>query len=213
MDIKVAFVFDKKNTWIFDFFNSHKFDMENYSFSYLFDMSEVCDFDIVILLGQTKIFPNDFLKRNKLNLVVHESDLPRGKGFAPVQWQLLKGSSEITVSLIEAAEKFDSGDILNQSTIKFDGTELYDEIREKQATGSIEIISDFLKSYPNISRTKQTGSESFYPKRTLDDGELDISKTIEENFNLLRVGNNDDWPSFFYHKGVKYILKIFKEKK
>ena len=176
-------------------------------------MSEVCDFDIVILLGQTKIFPNDFLKRNKLNLVVHESDLPRGKGFAPVQWQLLKGSSEITVSLIEAAEKFDSGDILNQSTIKFDGTELYDEIREKQATGSIEIISDFLKSYPNISRTKQTGSESFYPKRTLDDGELDISKTIEENFNLLRVGNNDDWPSFFYHKGVKYILKIFKEKK
>ena len=29
------------------------------------------------------------------------------------------------------------------------------------------------------------------------DGELDISKKIQENFNLLRVGNNDAWPSFF----------------
>ena len=49
------------------------------------------------------------------------------------------------------------------------------------------------------------------PKRTWADGELDINKTIKDNFNLLRVGNNDAWPSFFYHKGTKYILKIFKD--
>ena len=137
--------------------------------------------------------------------------MPKGKGFAPVQWQLLEGCSEITVSLIEAAEKFDSGDIFQQLKIVFDGTELYEEIREKQAIATIDIISDFLISYPNISCSKQIGEESFYPKRTLADGELDISKTIQENFNLLRVGNNDAWPSFFYYKGVKYILKIFKD--
>ena len=74
----------------------------------------------------------------------------------------------------------------------------------------LDIISEFLTSYPNISRSKQIGEESFYPKRTLADGELDISKTIQENFNLLRVGNNDAWPSFFYFKGVKYVLKISK---
>jgi methionyl-tRNA formyltransferase len=145
-------------------------------------------------------------------LVVHESDLPKGKGYAPIQWQLLEGRSEITISLIEAAKKFDSGDILHQLKIVFDGTELYDEIREKQAIASIDIISDFLTSYPSISRSKQIGNESYYPKRTLADGELDISKTIKENLNLLRIGNNDEWPSFFYYNGVKYILKIFKEK-
>ena len=79
-----------------------------------------------------------------------------------MQWQLLEGCSEITVSLIEATERFDSGDILNQSTILFDGTELYGEI-DKQALHR-SIISDFLKSYPNISRSKQTGNESFYQK-------------------------------------------------
>lgn len=212
MDIKVAFLFDQKNSWIFEFFNNHKFNTENYTFSYFFDANEVCDFDIVFLLGYTEILTNDFLQRNKLNLVVHESDLPKGKGYAPVQWQLLEGRSEITISLIEAAKKFDSGDIFHQLKIIFDGTELYDEIREKQAVASIDIISDFLTSYPNISRSKQIGNESYYPKRTLADGELDISKTIQENLNLLRIGNNEAWPSFFYYKGVKYILKIFKEK-
>lgn len=212
MDIKVAFLFDQKNSWIFEFFNNHKFNTENYTFSYFFDANEVCDFDIVFLLGYTEILTNDFLQRNKLNLVVHESDLPKGKGYAPIQWQLLEGRSEITISLIEAAKKFDSGDIFHQLKIIFDGTELYDEIREKQAVASIDIISDFLTSYPNISRSKQIGNESYYPKRTLADGELDISKTIQENLNLLRIGNNEAWPSFFYYKGVKYILKIFKEK-
>jgi len=77
-------------------------------------------------------------------------------------------------------------------------------------TGSIrQLLKErIVKANP---RRKLTAEESFYPKRTLADGELDISKTIQENFNLLRVGNNDAWPSFFYYKGVKYILKIFKD--
>ena len=212
MDITVALLFDQKNSWIFEFFRGHKFDKENYTFSFLFDADKVSDFDIVFLLGYTKILSNNFLQRNKLTLVVHESNLPEGKGFAPVQWQLLEGRSEIKVSLIEVSEKLDGGDIFHQLKIVFDGTELYDEIREKQAIASINIISEFLAAYPNISRSKQVGTESFYPKRTAADGELDISKTIQENFNLLRVGNNDAWPSFFYYKGVKYVLKIFKEK-
>ena len=170
MNIKVAFIFDKKNSWIYEFFRSHKFDLENYTFSYLFDSNEAHGFDVIFLLGYTSILSNDFLQRNKLNLVVHESDLPKGKGFAPVQWQLLEGYSEITVSLIEATEKFDSGDIFHQLKIIFDGTELYDEIREKQALATINIISEFLTCYPNISRSKQIGEESFYPKRTLADG-------------------------------------------
>ena len=211
MSNKVALLFDKKNNWIYDFFKNRKFEFENYLISNLFNADEVSDFDIVFLLGYTKILPNEFLQRNKLILVVHESALPKGKGFAPIQWQLLEGHSEIKVSLIEASEKVDSGDIFLQLIVAFDGTELYEEIREKQAMASIDIISEFLKLYPNVARTKQVGNESYYPKRKLADGELDISKTLQENFNLLRVGNNDAWPSFFYFKGIKYVLKISKE--
>jgi len=206
----VALLFDKDNNWIYDFFKNRKLEFKNYSINNFFRADEVLDFDIVFLLGYTKILSNEFLQCNKLTLVVHESDLPKGKGFAPIQWQLLEGQSEIKVSLIEATDNVDSGDIFLQSIITFDGTEIYEEIREKQAIATINIISEFLKLYPNITRTKQVGNETFYPKRKSADGELDISKTLQENFNLLRVGNNDAWPSFFYFKGVKYVLKISK---
>ncbi len=39
-------------------------------------------------LGCSKIAGPDVLNRNKYNLVVHESALPKGKGFAPVAWQI-----------------------------------------------------------------------------------------------------------------------------
>ena len=73
MDKRVAFLFDRKNSWIYKFFRTHKFDQENYTFSYLFDADEVCGFDVVFLLGYTAILSDDFLQRNSLNLVVHES--------------------------------------------------------------------------------------------------------------------------------------------
>ena len=143
MSYSVALVFDKDNNWIYDFFKNIKFEFKNYSISKFFRADEVLGFDIVFLLGHTKILPSEFLQRNKLTLVVHASDLPKGKGFAPIQWQLLEGQNEIKVSLIEAAENVDSGDIFLQSIITFDGTELYKEIREKQAIATINIISEF----------------------------------------------------------------------
>ena len=210
MQTKIAFLFDRKNSWIYDFLKDFNFD--GYFFKIFFNYEEVIGFDVVFLLGYTTILPKHFLKKNKLTLVVHESDLPKGKGFAPIQWQILEGISHIKISLIEASEDVDSGDIYLQSQINFDGTELYQEIREKQARATIDIIKEFLSLYPHINPRKQYGNESFYRRREKKDSELKISKTIEENFNLLRISNNDDWPAFFYFKGAKYILKIYKEK-
>ena len=209
MRTKAALLFDRKNSWIYDFLKD--FNFEGCFLKTFFHYEEVSGFDVVFLLGYTRILPKHFLRKNKLTLVVHESDLPQGKGFSPIQWQILKGISHIKISLIEAAQDVDSGDIYLQSQINFDGTELYQEIREKQAKATIEIIIEFLKLYPNINPRKQCGKQSFYPRREKKDSELKISSTLEENFNLLRISNNDEWPAFFYYKGIKYILKIYKE--
>ena len=211
MKFKVAFLFDKNNEWIYNFYTKYKFYKDNFLILDFFDYEDIEDFDIVFILGYTRILPSQFLKKNRLNLVVHESDLPKGKGFSPIQWQLLEGKSEIKITLIEATNEVDSGDIFLQKKLVFKGTELYEEIREIQAKGTFSIINEFLENYPNIKQKKQVGTESFYPRRTKDDGELDISKTIEENFNLMRIGNNQSWPSFFYYKGNKFIINIFKE--
>ena len=43
-----------------------------------------------------------------------------------------------------------------------------------------------------------------------EDSLLDFNKTITEQFNLLRVVDNDKYPAFFENQGEKYFLKITK---
>ena len=43
------------------------------------------------MLGCTRIISKEKLILNQHNLVVHESGLPKGRGFAPMTWQILKG--------------------------------------------------------------------------------------------------------------------------
>ncbi len=47
----------------------------------------------------------------------------------------------------------------------------------------------------------------------LINGKLDINLSLKKQFNLLRIGNNDQWPSYFILNGNKYILKIYKKEK
>ena len=45
--------------------------------------------------GLYKNLPKGLLNRNRYNFVVHESDLPKGRGFAPVSWTILEDGKEI----------------------------------------------------------------------------------------------------------------------
>lgn len=164
--------------------------------------------DVLVLLSCEKILKNFDL--NRYNLVVHASDLPKGRGWSPLTWQILEGKNEITLTLFEAAEKVDSGLIYMKDTVVFEGHELIDELRKKIGEKSNEMILSFISSYPNITGYKQKGEPTFYPKRSAKDSELDVNKTIAEQFNLLRVADKERYPAFFYFKGHKYLIKIEK---
>jgi len=207
----VTFLLDRKNNWLESYIiESPVFeDSQTFNYSISHDHQSVRGQDIVFILGYTRILGGAFLKKNSLNLVVHESDLPKGKGFSPVQWQILDGSKIIPVCLIEAVNKVDSGDIFCRHQFELTDYELYEEIRMKQAQATVEIINKFLLSYPNYTREKQLGEPKYYPRRTAKDGELHLDRTIRQQFNLLRIGSNDGWPSFFVLDGRKYIVKIY----
>jgi len=187
----------------------HVLDSDRYDFKIELDHTKVADQDVVFILGYTRILDNSFLKRNRLNLVIHESNLPEGKGFAPVQWQILEGKNEIPICLIEAIGEVDAGDIILQSEFSIQEHDLDDEIRTKQAKASFDLVDIFLKDYPEFNRTPQSGDSSFYERRRGKHNELDIDKSIREQFNLLRIANNKSWPSFFVIDGKKYILRIY----
>ena len=206
---KFSILLDKSNDWLSKHLINLNLEENNININIIYNTKNLIKSDVLFILGHTKILDQNILNKNKLNLVVHESNLPNGRGFSPIQWQLLDGKKKITVCLIEAKKKFDSGDIILRSKIIFNGTELYEEIRLKQAKVTIELIKKFAVNYPNFKRIKQKGKATYFSRRLLKDSELNIKKTILENFNLLRIGNNEAWPSYFIYKNKKYILKIF----
>lgn len=166
--------------------------------------------DVCFLLGCTRIVSSRALLRNQLNLVVHESKLPSGKGFAPMAWQILEGKNKIIFSLIEAHNSVDSGDIWLQSALELKGTELCDEWRDLQGKKTIDLCLSFIEQFDSLNPVKQIGDESFFQRRTPKDSELDTSKSIDELFPLLRVVDNFRYPAFFYKNGVRYEIKIEK---
>ena len=102
---------------------------------------EACDLpdgEICFLLSFTEILSAELLDRHAHNLVVHESALPTGRGWSPLTWQVLEGTSVIPVALIEAAEEVDSGPIYLEDHIELRGDEIVDDLRRAQAsTGDI----------------------------------------------------------------------------
>lgn len=211
--VKVGFLFDRDNDWIRRELGGLKW-MPEFSLRYecieSFDIGDVTGIDVLFILGYTKILPEKFLASNGLNLVIHESALPLGRGFSPVQWQILEGSNEIPVCLIEAVSPVDSGEIYGTTSIKLDGHELMPEIRLAQANATKELIISFLSKFPECSKTVQTGNATHYRRRSREDDRLEPDKTIKAQFNQLRIADNELYPVYFEIDGVRYLLRITK---
>ena len=92
----------------------------------------------------------------------------------------------------------DSGPIYLKSHMRFKGSELFAQFKDIQAVATIKLCREFIESYPAVlsDAGEQHGESSFYVKRTPSDSQLDSSKSIREQFNLLRVADNSAYPAF-----------------
>lgn len=207
----IQILIDNPNSWFWEYIEEFKNELINLGyFCFVRNQhSQIIKGDILILLSCEMIFKN--LSLNKYNLVIHESSLPKGKGWSPLTWQVLEGKQKIPITLFEAGMNIDDGDIYFQDFISLTGLELIDELRNKQSNSSFELIKKFLRT-KNPKRKKQTGFSTYYKKRTPADSELDLNKSLRENFNLLRVVDNDRYPAFFRIENQKYKLTIEKIK-
>lgn len=207
----VQILVDNSNSWIFPYAKElvSLLRKQNHESQLILEASDVMSGDVLCLLGCEKIFKR--LDLNTYNLVVHESNLPEGKGWSPLTWQILEGKNQIPVTLFEAKEEIDAGEIYSQEIIKLEGTELLPEIKDKQGVVTQKLIMNFIDKIPNVVGCPQKGNSTFYPKRTSKDSQLNPDKSIAEQFDQLRVCDNERYPAFFIIQNKKYIIKIYKE--
>jgi methionyl-tRNA formyltransferase len=212
--MKITLVTDNPNSWIIPYVKKLKTSIaKRHQVKWVSSHDKIMHGDIAFYLSCGQIVKPSTLKMHKHNLVVHESALPKGKGWAPLNWQILEGKNTIAITLFEAAKKVDSGQIYLQDKMVFKGHELSDELRHAQGMKTVDLCQKFIKGYPNIKGKNQIGKSTYYKKRTVADSELNIDKSIKEQFNLLRICDNQAYPAWFKYRGHKYILKIIKDKK
>jgi methionyl-tRNA formyltransferase len=167
--------------------------------------------DILFLVSCVEKVGEDIRSNFGATLVLHASDLPKGRGWSPHIWQILENKNEIVVSLLEAENEIDSGRIWQQATVMLDGHELYDEINEKLFDAELALMDFAVENFGAVSPAAQKDiPPSYYRKRTPEDSRVDPAETVEQNFNLLRVSDPDRFPAYFDHLGQRYKIKVEK---
>jgi methionyl-tRNA formyltransferase len=208
--LKISILVDDPSSWIMPWaWKLLEILSDHHEVCLVHDSADLTAGDMAFFLGCTKIVPAVDLKKNNLNLVVHESDLPKGRGFSPVAWQVASGENVIPVVLFEAVEAMDAGPIYLKDAIELDGTELLPELREKQGAKTVDMFLRFLERWPEIKPRPQQGEESVYRRRNREDDRLDTEKSLEEIFDRLRIVDNERYPAWFELRGRRYILKIY----
>ena len=174
--MKIQILIDNKDSWILYYIDSlvNKILNLGHNVNLVYSNKKVNKGDILFLLSCNRIFKQ--LDLNKHNIVVHESDLPKGKGFSI---NVANFRMSIPISLFEATSKFDSGEVYFKDSIELNGDELIDEIRNKQFIKTEFLILKFLKNINNLNVIQNHSKETFYRKRNKSDSALDIEKSIK----------------------------------
>ncbi len=175
------------------------------------DKAELRGGDILFLVSCSQIVRDHERERYKAALVLHASDLPEGRGWSPYVWSILGGANQITVSLLEARDPVDTGDIWLKTGFMLEGHELLPEINAKLFAVELLLMSQAVEQFGSIKPGKQAGDPGPYlPKRTPEDSRLDPDKTIAQQFDLLRVVDSNRYPAFFDYRGKRYSIRIEK---
>lgn len=210
--MRISILVDTPQGWIYPWSIVLKESLiqDGHSVVLVHSQEEIPGGDIAFFLGCTRIVKPEFLLHNSNNIVVHPSDLPKGRGFSPLAWQILEGNNDIPICLFEATGAVDAGPIYLRDVIHFQGNELNEEIKQLQGQKTVDMCLRYVRERNIIAPKSQHGDPTYYPKRTAVDSELDIQKTLLELFPLLRIVDNDRYPAYFYLNGHKYIIRIEK---
>ncbi len=168
--------------------------------------------DILFLVSCHEYISKQERDMYKKTLLIHASDLPKGRGWSPHIWSIIEGNSQITLCLLDAEDKIDTGDIYKKIKIEIDSHELWYEINDKLFKAELELMDYAISFFETLKASKQKldSNHVYYSKRTPEDSILDPNESIKNQFNKLRIMDPDRYPAYFLMNGHKYKLTIKK---
>ncbi len=155
--------------------------------------------DLIVVAAYGRILPPSLLELAPMGCInVHGSLLPRYRGAAPIQWALIKGETEVGVTIIQMDQGMDTGDMLLKAKIAVDPEETAGSLMVKLASLGGHTLLQAIKGLKEgiITPVPQDHSQAtIAPMLKKDDGFIDWSRSAKEIECLIR--GLDPWPSAF----------------
>lgn len=192
-------------SWITGHKDQHQIDLVR-------SKSELSHGDLLFLISCSEIVTEADRNPYSKTLVIHASDLPHGRGWSPHIWQIIDGATVLTITLLEAANKVDSGDIWKKLEVSVNKNALWDEINHLVFEAELKLMDFAVDNFDVIEPQTQSASieATYHPKRSPADSKIDPKKSIEDQFDLIRVCDADRFPAYFELHGHKYNIRLEK---
>ncbi len=150
------------------------------------------EFEIAISMGWQRLIPKYVLDRFAYGVYGFHGNcgyLPFGRGRSPLNWSIIQGDTRFNLNLFRYDENADSPNVF--ATEMFSIT-CHDDIRTAQYKNMIcskNLIRKLLKAYEKkniVIRTESKDFDSWYNKRTAEDGKIDFKGRTRDIYNLIR---------------------------
>ncbi len=183
---------------------------EHHSIDHCTNLDDLPGGDVLFIIAFHHLVIKEWRDLYNRCYVCHGSALPYGRGWSPVEWQILEGAREITVSLIVAEDELDTGGICCQTTFEVADHELRDEIETKLYTAWSYLMTHAIDEENRLVAVPQVGESSTFRKRTPADSQLDPTMSLSNQFDILRIADPKRFPAFIEIRGHRYHLHITK---
>jgi methionyl-tRNA formyltransferase len=176
--------------------------------------SEFIGGDILFIVSCSQIISRQHRDKYQSSLVLHASDLPKGRGWNPHIWSIIEGKTEIVVTLLEADDKVDTGKIWHKLHVHIPKHALYDEINSAVFDAEMKLMSFAVNNFNSVTPVEQNESvgATYYRLRNPEDSQISANQSIAEQFDIIRVADPQRYPTYFILHGKRYYLKIVKDK-
>lgn len=150
---------------------------------------------VAICIGWQRIIPDEALDAFDLGVLgVHGSfkPLPHGRGRSPLNWALLLGRHTFFAHLFRYVAEVDAGPIYATRTFELNDFDDEFSATRKFACATVDMAADILPAYligvadPIQVPPAPEDLDSFYPKRTNVDGEINWMWSTPDILNHIR---------------------------
>lgn len=149
-------------------------------------------FELGISMGWQRLIPPGILSRFEKGVYGFHGScgyLPFGRGRSPLNWSVIQGDTRFILNLFSYDEKADSPNVFANEMFSITPHDTIRTLQYKNMLVSKRLIAKLIKAYQegNIQIRRDTCDfDSWYEKRTAQDGKIDFHARTRDIYNLVR---------------------------